>query len=63
MYLTTINVRNGPPGYCDTDYEYLYTSEFPTEEEFVQFVCESCKHYTHVRNITAHTVKLSSPDA
>jgi len=55
MYLTTISVRNGPPGYCDTDYEYLYTTEFPTEEEFVQFVCESCKHYTHTYGISQPT--------
>ena len=66
MCLTTICVRSGQPGYCDTDYEYLrppqrgYTAEFPTEEEFVQFVNESCKHYTHVCRIKAHMVKLPS---
>ena len=47
MYLTAISVKSGLPGYCDTDYEYLCTSEFPTEEEFVQFVCESC-NTTHM---------------
>ena len=63
MYLTTICVRNGPPGYCDTDYEYLYTEDAPTEKFIEQFIRDACSHYTHVRKITARTVKLSTPDA
>ena len=60
MYLTTICVRNGPPGYCDTDYEYLYTEDVPTEEFIQEFIRATCSHYTHVRKITRRTVKLSS---
>ena len=49
MYLTTVSIRNGPVGYADTDYEYLYTDEEPTDEVISQFIREKCSHYTYIR--------------
>ena len=51
MYLTTVNIRNGPVGYADTDYEYLYTEEAPTDELIAQFIRDNCSYYTYVRSI------------
>ena len=58
MYLTTVCVRNGQPGHCDPDYENLHTEHDPTEEFIKQLIRDTCSHYTHVRKITAHTLKL-----
>ena len=50
-YFTTVKVRNGPPGYADTDYEYLTTDQEPSKAE----INACCSRYTHVRNITWDT--------
>ena len=66
VFLTTVNVGNGPPGYFDVDYEYFYTDEYPTECELRQFENEAAQKYSmfHVRYTTVHTemVKVSVPE-
>ena len=50
--MTTVVVRNGPPGYCDSDYEYFFTEEYPTDcelEEFKRTVCHRHQMF-HVRS-------------
>ena len=47
--VTTVVVRNGPPGFCDSDYEYFCTDKFPTQCELEEFEREACSKYTYVR--------------
>ena len=52
-FVTTVEVMNGPPGFCDADYEYFFTDEFPTEGEMEEFEREACSKYNifHVRSV------------
>ena len=52
-FVTTVVVRSGPPGYCDSDYEYFCTDEYPTECELDEFERETCSKYNifHVRSV------------
>ena len=63
-FLTTVTIRNGLPGYADSDYEYFYTAEHPTECELEQFEREACRGYFNVRSIKVHTemVKVVVPE-
>lgn len=60
MYLTTLRIISGPPGYCDTDYEELRTAEWPTDEELREFVRVASESYSDVRRRSTHTVKLDA---
>ena len=57
-YCTTVRIMNGPPGYCDVDYEYVYTDTPPTAEEQRAFINEHCAGYSHVRNIKTVTKEI-----
>ena len=61
-FLTTVVVRNGPPGYCDSDYEYFYTEEYPTKCELEEFENTACQKISHVRNTQVYT-KMVEVDA
>ena len=52
-FVTTVVVRSGPPGYCDLDYEYFCTDEYPTECELDEFEREACSknNIFHVRSV------------
>ena len=62
-YCTTISIINGPPGYCDTDYEHMYTDTPPQADELRAFVQKNCAGYSFVRKIKTHTQKLDSMPA
>ena len=59
-YCTTIRIMNGPPGYCDTDYEYMYTDTPPLHEEIRAFINKHCAGYSHVRSISTDTQEILS---
>jgi hypothetical protein len=42
-YCTTIMLINGPPGYCDVDYEYMYTNTPPLVDEQLAFTEKHCQ--------------------
>ena len=50
MFQATLIIRNRPPGYADTDDEYMHTDEAPIEEQMADFkkicaenICTSAK--------------------
>ena len=53
-FVTTVVVRNGPPGYCDSDYEYFFTEEYPTECELKEFERTACHKFFHVRSVQVY---------
>ena len=50
MWEVTFSIRNGPPGYSDTDYEYFVTNEKPTEDLIQEFRRKACSKYSAIRN-------------
>ena len=57
-YCTTIMIKHGPPGYCDVDYEYMYTDTPPLVDEQLAFIEKQsfvCAKYSYVRSIKTHT--------
>ena len=60
MSMTTLRTRSGPPGLSDTDYEYLYTDEPPTEEELRDFARRASQSCSDVRWTSTHTAKLDA---
>ncbi len=53
-FVITVVVRNGPPGYCDSDYEYFFTDEYPTECELKEFERTAGHKFSHVRSVQVH---------
>ena len=49
MFLTTIVILSGPPGFCDSDTEYFYTAKYPTKRELEQFVKTCYDSYSFIR--------------
>jgi hypothetical protein len=49
MFLTTIVILSGAPGFCDSDEEYFYTAKYPTKRELQQFVETCYNSYSHIR--------------
>ena len=54
-YCTTIMIKHGPPGYCDVDYEYMYTDTSPLVDEQLAFTEKHCAKYSYVRTIKTNT--------
>ena len=50
MFQATLIIRNRPPGYADTDDEYMHTDEAPIEEQMAEFKRNMCRKYLHIRH-------------
>ncbi len=55
----TFRIINGPPGYCDTDYEYFVTKEEPTDEVIQKLSNQACSKYTAIRNTSWEVKELN----
>jgi hypothetical protein len=54
----TFRIRNGPPGYCDTDYEYFVTEEEPAEDVIQELRNKACSSYTAIRHTSWEVKEL-----
>ena len=54
----TFRIINGPPGYCDTDYEYFVTKEEPTDDVIQELRHKACSKYTAIRSTSWEVKEL-----
>ena len=49
VVVITVEIRNGLPGYSDTETEYMNCDHLPNATELNDFVQQATKDYTHVQ--------------
>ena len=54
----TFRIMNGPPGYCDIDYEYFVTNEEPTEDVIRELERKACSKYSAIRSTSWEVKEL-----
>ena len=54
----TFEIRNGPPGYADTDYESFVTEAEPTKDVIETLRRKACDKFTHIRSTSWEVTQI-----
>ena len=65
MFKVEVLIRNGPAGYADTDYEFVFFDEMLTPDDFMRCQRDTVRKYSHVRYSRIHEISYVSrkPDS